>query len=74
MRIKHYSEGRFYVIDCPPGSRVVREASSYDLLIVPFGEKDVPISSEPEELLPLLADAGRCGLSLVGESEAVLAS
>ena len=68
MRVRVYSNGRFYLIECPGGTRVVRHAAEpHDHLIVPFGGQELAIPSDPSELLPLLAESGRCGLSLVGE-------
>ena len=34
MRIRVYSNGKFYLIECPAGTRVVR-ANLHDLLVVP---------------------------------------
>ena len=73
MRIKHFSKGKFYLIECPPGTRVVRcseqpalvGSDGHDLLLVPFDGQEICIPSEPSELLPLLAESGRCGLSLI---------
>ena len=73
MRIKHFSKGKFYLIECPPGSRVVRcwgHPDGHDLLVVPFGDREIRIPADPAELLPLLAESGRCGLSLIGDPEA----
>jgi hypothetical protein len=75
MRVRAYSKGKFYLIECPDDTRVVRQAahSSHstteceDLLVVRFYGKEIAIPSDPCELLPLLAEAGRCGLSLVGD-------
>ena len=75
MRVRAYLKGRFYLIECPEGSGVVRcefqsdrdAAEPYDLLVVPFEGQKIVIPSDPPELLPLLAESGRCGLSLVGE-------
>jgi hypothetical protein len=36
-------------------------------LVVPFKGQEIVIPADPPELLPLLADAGQCGLSLVGD-------
>ena len=66
MTIRGYAKGKFYLIKCPDGSRVVR-AGLHNLLVVPFEGEPIPIPSDPPELLPLLAESGRCGLSLVGE-------
>jgi hypothetical protein len=75
MRVRTYSKGKFYLIECPDGTRVVQLAvqsnrnatECEDLLVVPFEGEEIAITSEPCELLPLLAEAGRCGLSLVGD-------
>jgi hypothetical protein len=74
MRIRHYSKGKFYLIECPDGSRVVRavrsvpaQADFHDRLIVPFEGREIAIPADPPELLPLLAEAGHWGLALVGE-------
>jgi Zn ribbon nucleic-acid-binding protein len=77
VRIKHFSKGKFYVIQCPPGTRVVRcsalpalvEPDGYDHLVVPFEGWEIRIPADPPELLPLLAESGRCGLSLIGDPE-----
>jgi hypothetical protein len=75
MRVRVHSKGRFYLIECPDGIRVVRCATqsvagstdSHDILVVPFKSEELEIPSDPPALLPLLAESGRCGLSLVGE-------
>ena len=72
MRIRHYSKGKFYVIECPDGTRVVPPSVtsgsvSWDHLIVPFKGQEITISADPDELLPLLAESACCGLSLIGE-------
>jgi hypothetical protein len=72
MRIKHFSKGKFYVIQCPRGTRVVRcwgHPGGQDHLVVPFEGRKIRIPADPPELLPLLAESGRCGLSLIGDSE-----
>ena len=51
---------------CPNGSRVI-PSDLHDLLVVPFDGRPIPILSDTPELLPLLAEPGRCGLSLIGE-------
>ena len=83
MLIKHFSKGKFYLIGCPPGTRVIRcleqsapvDRDGHDLLVVPFEGQEIRIPSDPSELLPLLAESGRCGLSLISgpEPEARLA-
>ena len=75
MRLRVYSKGRFYLIECPDGTRVVRcaahslpaSASFHDALLVPFRGQELTIPSDPPELLPPVAESGRFGLSLVGE-------
>jgi uncharacterized metal-binding protein (TIGR02443 family) len=72
VRIKHFSKGKFYVIQCPQGTRVVRcwgRSDGHDLLVVPFEGREIRIPADPSELLPLLAESGRCGLSLIGDPE-----
>jgi uncharacterized metal-binding protein (TIGR02443 family) len=72
VRIKHFSKGKFYVIECPRGSRVLRcwgHPDGHDLLVVPFEGREIRIPADPSELLPLLAESGRCGLSLIGDPE-----
>jgi hypothetical protein len=74
MRIRRYSKGKFYLIECAEDTRIVRcHAQSVagrgdvdDVLVAPFHGHDIRIPTEPPELLALLADAERCGLSLVG--------
>ena len=72
MRIKHFSKGKFYLIECPPGTRGVRcwgHTDGHDHLVVPFEGQEIRIPADPAELLPLLAESGRCGLSLIGDPE-----
>ena len=77
MRVRHYAQGKFYSIECPVGTRVVRPsdrsadgvAVHHDHLVVPLNGKEIRIPADPPELLPLLAESGRCGLSLIGDSE-----
>src|SRR3954468_23554150 len=78
MHIRHYSKGKFYRIQCPEGTKVVRRRPTLtssdgsdlpDLLLVPFQGQTIPIPSDPPELLPMLAESGRCGLSLVGSPQ-----
>ena len=60
-----------------PGTRVVRcseqpalvGSDGHDLLVVPFEGQEIRIPADPAELLPLLAESGRCGLSLIGGPE-----
>jgi hypothetical protein len=74
MRIRFYSKGKFYLIECPGGTRVVRavrsvpaQADSHDRLIVPLDGRELAIPADPPKLLPLPAEGGHCGLALVGE-------
>ena len=77
MRVRHHAQGKFYTIACPEGTRVVRrsdlpadgEAVPHDHLVVPLNGKEVRIPADPPELLPLLAETGNFGVSLVGEPE-----
>jgi hypothetical protein len=50
-----------------PTRAVPDRADSHDILVVPFRGQEIAIPTDPPELLPLLAESGRCGLSLVGE-------
>ena len=51
MRVKHYAQGKFYVIQCPEGTRVVHrsdlsadgEAVPHDHLVVPLNGTEVRI-------------------------------
>ncbi len=75
MRIRQYSQGKFYLIECPNGTRVVRcalrsvpdSAEPHDVLVILFRGQELVVPSDPPELLPLLAESGRFGLSQVGE-------
>ncbi|MDB5350073.1 MAG: hypothetical protein JWN86_1320 [Planctomycetota bacterium] len=77
MRVRHYALGKFYVIDCPEGTRVARGSeqasdglvSLHDHLVVPRNGTEIRIPADPPELLPLLAESGNFGVSLVGEPE-----
>ena len=77
MHDKHDAMGKCYRIACPEGSRLVCRSEvpapggslHADVLVVPFEGQDIPIPADPPGLLPLLAEAGRCGLALVGEPE-----
>ena len=44
-------------------------SDGHDLLVVPFEGQEIRIPADPAELLPLLAESGRCGLSLIGDPE-----
>lgn len=76
MRVRCHSQGKFYSIECPPGTRLVRasdaldaDVAEHDHLIVPLNGKMIRIPAEPPELLPLLAESGNFGVALVGEPE-----
>jgi Zn ribbon nucleic-acid-binding protein len=77
MLVRHYSQGKWYRIACPEGSRIERRsvqaggggAYTQDRLIVPWAGEEIAIPAEPVELLPMLAESGRCGLSLVGDPQ-----
>jgi Zn ribbon nucleic-acid-binding protein len=77
MRVKHYANGKFYTIDCPEGTRVVRRSEQpadggavlHDHLLVPLNAKHVRIPADPPDLLPLLAESGNFVVTLVGEPE-----
>jgi LSD1 subclass zinc finger protein len=69
MRIRHYAQGKFYTIECPDGSSVVRRQGSDDHLMVPLNGQEFRIPADPPELLPLLAESGNFGVSLVGKPE-----
>jgi ribosomal protein S27E len=77
MRIKCHAQGKFYTIECPEGTRLVRRSEQppdadvvpHDHLLVPLKGKEIRIPSDPPELLPLLAETGNFGVSLVGEPE-----
>jgi hypothetical protein len=75
MQIRLYSSGKFYLIQCPDGALVLRSTlpsvlgalGSHDVLVVPFKGEEIKIPSDLPELLPLLAESGRFGVSLFGE-------
>ncbi len=75
MRVKHHAQAKFYTIEYPEGTRVVRrsdlpadgEAVPHDHLVVPMNGKEVRIPADPPELLPLLAETEKFGITLVGE-------
>jgi hypothetical protein len=71
MLVKHYAGGKFYRIALPEGSRLVRSSGrlTHDVVIVPYEGREIAIAADPPELLPLLAESGRCGLATVGEPE-----
>jgi hypothetical protein len=77
MRVKHYAQGKIFTIECPEGTRIVRRseqpaeggAVQHDDLVVPLNGREIRIPAEPPELLPMLADSGNFGVSLVGEPE-----
>jgi len=72
MRVKCHAQGKFYLIGCPEGTRLVRgmdrpdgEGAEPDHLIVPLNGKEIRIPADPPELLPLLAESGNFGVSLI---------
>jgi ribosomal protein S27E len=75
MRVRHYAQGKFYTIECPEGTRVVRRTEQpadgvavlEDHLVVPLNGQEVRIPTDPPELLPMLAKTGNFGVRLVGE-------
>src|SRR5271169_2570328 len=75
MRIKCHAQGKFYTIECPEGTRLVHcsdqpddaDVVPHDHLVVPLDGKEIRIPADPPELLPLLAESGNFGVSLVGE-------
>jgi hypothetical protein len=76
MRIKCHAQGKFYTIECPEGTRLVRAADRpggdvpfLDHLVVSLNGKMIRIPADPPELLPLLAETGNFGITLVGEPE-----
>ncbi len=69
MRIRHYAQGKFYSIECPEGSTLVRRSGSDDHLLVPLNGQEIRIPADPPELLPLLAESGNFGVTLVGDPE-----
>src|SRR5947209_18352561 len=77
MRLKCHAQGKFYSIECPEGTRLVRaavdradgEVAEHDHLVVPLNGKMICIPCDPPELLPLLAESGNFGVSLVGGPE-----
>jgi hypothetical protein len=58
MRIKHFSKGKFYLIACPLGTRVIRcwgqpalvDGDSHDVLMVPLEGREIRIPANPSEL------------------------
>lgn len=69
MRIRHYAQGKFYTIECPEGSQVIHRPGSDDHLIVPLNGQAIRIPADPPELLPMLAESGKFGVTLAGEPE-----
>src|SRR4051812_16329292 len=75
MRLKHHAQGKFYTIECPVGTRIERhsdlaadgEAVPHDHLVLPINGKEVRIPADPPELLPLLAETGKFGITLIRE-------
>ena len=50
-------------------SNPLRAVALHDHLVVPLNGKEIRIPADPPELLPLLAESGNFGVSLVGEPE-----
>lgn len=70
MIVRHHHDGKVYVIDVPPGSRVRRsEAAGEGAVFVPTEAGEIPIFEVPGELMVELARLGRYGLHLVGVEE-----
>src|SRR4051794_23778391 len=76
MRVRCHAQGKFYTIECPEGTRLVRCSDqppyaevAHDQLVVPLNGKEVRIPADPPELLPMLAESGNFGVTLVGEPE-----
>src|SRR4051812_33161612 len=77
MRVRHYAQGKFYTIQCPEGTRVVRRPERppdekpvpHDVLLVPLNGQEIRIPADPPELLPMLAESENFGVSLIGEPE-----
>ena len=60
MLIKCHAQGKFYTIDCPEGTKVIRrpddsEPALHDHLVVPLNGREIRIPADPPELLPMLA-------------------
>jgi hypothetical protein len=57
MRVRVYSAGKFYLIECSERTRVDRHAvgssEPNDLLVVQFEGQEIAIPNDPSELLPL---------------------
>lgn len=49
MRIRHHAQGKFYTIECPEGSTVVRRPGSHDILVVPLKGREIPIPADPPQ-------------------------
>ena len=77
MRVRHYAQGKFYTIQCPEGTRVLRNSAfrasgkpdPCDGIVVPYNGRKVPIPADPPELLPMLAETGNFEVTLDGEPE-----
>jgi len=75
MRVRHHAQGKFYSIECPEGTRIVRssvpaadgEEVPHDHLVVPLKGKEIRNPADPPELLPLLAETGKFGITLFGD-------
>ena len=77
MRIRHFAQGKSYTIECPEDTRVLRNSTfrasgkpdPCDGIVVPYNGREIPIPVDPPELLPLLAESGRYGLTMIGEPD-----
>lgn len=69
--IRHHHDGRVYVIEVPPGSRLRRsEAAGESVIFVPReGGGEVPVFEEPGSLMIQMSRAGRYGLRLLAIEE-----
>ena len=67
MRIRIYSNGKFYLIECPGGTRIVRCArhsvpdlpDSHDSLVVPFKGQEIAIPAVEND--STIAHCDYCG-------------
>jgi hypothetical protein len=66
MLVRHRHDGRWYLIEAPPGSRVFRSGlTGIGTLLIPDGGREVPVFDWPSELLVRLAESGAYGLRLL---------
>jgi hypothetical protein len=64
--VRHYHEGRVYVVEFPDGTTVHRSRlTGMTVITVPWEGREVPVFDQPGELIVQLAEAGRYGLRLV---------